>query len=544
MRSMSSRGIEDTRERARFSVRRFLTWSRVMAAVWFVAAFAGVVFTWGKDPRTFVSPDEAVNRLAALLTSENGRPFLSLPFTDQEDLAHPRFWVTLGDHAVPAYSPLAFYLYAALIKVPLIGLWLIPALPASGVAAFTLGTARLLPASRRWLALLSPVLGFPALYWLLRPWMNISLLLVCISWAFLFWVIWHESLPGKVRTRWLLAAFALVGAGAATRPDYSAYLVLAALLFALAESKGEWKLVMLSSAGALAGAVLLNLLLNWFVTGQPLRAAYQIYVSRLPEDGTSTFLPGLLNSVLTPVGLRTPREIWGFFVKYALDMRPLGLLVIGQASLVPLLYPLPRRKRFLYLAAIAVVMCLAVTRLSDDVWGGKVSAGYVHHSVPRYLTPVYLLASLPPILFLGRGRFGVTTAFGTVLACILAVRSGYEICVHQPDSLKYLRKGAEKDRQMIRSVTKSVPEHALVYTATYDKVLWSRWRVAQIGEPKATAASMSRGVAADIPVFVVEPRFGGSKFSALEKALKRKRLGLDRVDAKRGVYRVRAVGDR
>jgi hypothetical protein len=332
-----------------------------------------------------------------------------------------------------------------------------------------------------------------------------------------------------------------VGAGVATRPDYAAYLALAALLFTLAESKGEWKLVILSAVGAMAGAVLINLLLNWQVTGQPTRAAYQIYVSRTPSDGASTFLPGILNSLLTPMGLRTPREIWKFFVKYWLDMRPLGLLVIGQASLLPLLYAAPRRARWLYLAAICVLLCLAVTRLSEDVWGGKMSAGYVHHSVPRYLTPVYLFASLPPILFLGRWRLGVTTVFGTVLACILAVRSGYEICVHQPDSLKFLRKGAERDQQMIRSLKKTVPRNALVYTVTYDKVLWSRWQVGQLGEPKATAASMSRGVGADIPVFVVEPRFGGSKLTALDRALNGVRLGLFRADARRGVYRVSAA---
>lgn len=522
-------------------MRPFLTWSGAMAAIWFVVTFACVVVTWGQDPQTFVSPDEAVNRLAAQLTSEHGRPFLPVPFVDEEDLAHPRLWVTLGDHAVPAYAPFAFYVYAALIKLPFVGLWLIPALPASAVAAFTLGTARLLPARRKWLASLSPLLGYPALYWLLRPWMNISLLLVCICWAFLFWVNWRKAEPGKIRTRWLVAACALVGAGAATRPDYAAYLMLTVLLFTLAESKGEWKLVVLSVVGAGAGAVLMNLLLNWVVTGQPLRAAYQIYVSRTPDPDAHPVLPGILNSLLTPQGLRTPKEIWKFFVKYWLDMRPLGLLAIGQASLVPLLYAAPRRTRLLYLAAIGVLLCLAVTRLSDDVWGGKVSTGYVHHSVPRYLTPVYLLASLSPILFLGRHRFGVTTAFGTVLACILAVRSGYEVCVHQPDSLKFLRKGAEKDRAMIASVMKTVPKRALVYTSTYDKVLWSRWRVGTLGPPKATAASMRRGVAADIPVFVVEPRFGGSKFSGLERALKHEHLSLARADAKRGVYRVRTT---
>jgi hypothetical protein len=533
-------------KRAARSARAFLGGPGiVIAASWFVASYAALVWTWGRDPLTFPSPDEMLNRMAAGVIGEHVRPFLALPFDDPEDLAHPRFWISFGQRAVPAYAPVALYVYAALLKLPLVGFWLVPAVPASATAAFALGTARLLPRGRRWLAALAPVLGFPALYWLLRPWVNISLLLVCLCWAFFCWATWQTCEPGKSRTRWLFAAIGFVGFGAAIRPDYAAYLLAGVLLFALAESREEaWRIVAFVLVAG-AAAVILNLALNFVITGHPLKAAYQVYMDRAADDsaGEATLLPGIVNSLLTPMGLHTPAEIHKLVVKYWLEMRPLGLLVVGQLALVPLFYWMPWKKRLVYLAAIVVVLCLAVTRLSDEVWGSKVSAGYVHHSVPRYLTPVYLLAALPPLLFLGRVRLGVTQIFGSALALLLAVRSGYEICVHQPDSLKYLHKLAATDKRTLDVLKDKLPARALVYTQSQDKVLWSRWKVGTVSEPERTAASMNRAIDAGLPVYVMQPRFGSGQLRGLERALRAKRISLTPLDSRRGLYRLHRASE-
>jgi hypothetical protein len=530
-----------TTRRVRAAVTAFLVGPGALALVWFVVAFAALVWTWGENPLAFPSPDEAVNRLAVSLLDKTGHPFIPLRFEDPEDLAHPRFWVTLGDHAVPAYAPVAIYVYALFAKIPSIGLWLIAALPASGAAAFTLAVAKLLPKRRRWLALTAPLLAWPALYWLLRPWVNISLLLVCLCWAMVCSAMWRKSPRGKSRVRWLFATFAFLGAGAAVRPDSAAYLFLAAWLFTLAESEGEWKLVLAAVVGAGVLAVGANVILNLRITGQPFRAAYQIFMSRASDASSPTLLPGILNSLLTPMGAQPPAHLWRLFAKYCLNMRPIGLLVILQASLVPVLYAMPWRKRLIYLVAILVVLCFLVSRLSDDVYGSKQLAGHVHHSIPRYLTPVYLLAALPPLLYFGRARVGVAMGFTMVLAGILATRGGYEIYVHEPDSLVYLRKLLLSNVRALRAIRQSVPSDALVYSTSQDKVLFSRWDVGTIGDPKRTAASMMRAREAKVPVYVVQPRMGSRAQQKLERALKPLGFGLIPLNRKQGVYQLESL---
>src|SRR5690349_6424034 len=158
----------------------------VIAGVWFVAVFAVILWVWGLNSRVLISPDEALNRYAAGIIKKQWRPFFMLPFPDPEDLAHPHHWVSVGDRAIPSYAPVAIYGYGLFLRLRLLGLLLVPALPASAAAAFVLGTAKLLPDTWKWLFALAPMLGFPALYWLMRPWMNLSALLICVCWSFFF----------------------------------------------------------------------------------------------------------------------------------------------------------------------------------------------------------------------------------------------------------------------------------------------------------------------------------------------------------------------
>jgi len=156
----------------------------LIAAVWLVAGVCVVLWVWGLRPIVFPAQDESVIRQAATLVRKTGSPFLRLPFLDPEDIAHPRNWVTVGEYAIPAYSPLSYYAYGHLMRLRDLGFFLIAALPGDSAAAFSLGVARLLPPTRRWFAIVAPLLGFPALYWLLRPWMNVSPLLSALCWWF------------------------------------------------------------------------------------------------------------------------------------------------------------------------------------------------------------------------------------------------------------------------------------------------------------------------------------------------------------------------
>jgi hypothetical protein len=110
--------------------------------------------------------------------------------------------------------------------------------------------------------------------------------------------------------------------------------------------------------------------------------------------------------------------------------------------------------------------------------------------------------------------------------------------LHQPDSLKYLRKLAGQDQRTLNFLGEKLPSRAMVYTQSQDKVMWSNWKIGTIGEPKRTAVSMQRAIDAGLPVYIVQPRFGG-KLKPLERALHSRRINVTPLDAKRGVYRLR-----
>jgi hypothetical protein len=457
-----------------------------------------------------------------------------LPFLDPEDIAHPRFWVSLDDYAVPAYPPVALYVYGLLMRVPFVGWLLIAALPAGAVAAFAGGTARLLPVERRWLALLAPALGFPALYWLMRPWINISMMLVCLCWAFYCWTAWRETQRGG----WLTAACGLIGAAAAVRPDYAAYLFASSLLLLLGLSPNAWRMIVVRLALAGTGAVAANVLLNWVITGDPLRAAYQIHSDRLDDPTTDGLLPGPLAYLLLPWGAPSSGDVGTFFVRYWIMMGPIAILLVGQLTLIPLLAAVSLRQRLLLLGGIAVIALFVVTRMSTTLYGADESSGLVRHSMPRYWSPVYLFAALPPLVFIGRCRNETLLGVAATLAVALTAIGGYEIYHRQPESFTYLHDLRARNQSALQSLADQIPDEAIVYTTTQDKVLWSRWHVGLLRETEPTADSMQRAHDAGVDVYVAQPGFNPAQLQLLAAALNERGLALVVVDAARGLFRL------
>ncbi|MEI9952573.1 MAG: hypothetical protein WDO74_27230 [Pseudomonadota bacterium] len=511
-------------------------WLLLIGGVWFVACLSTLLWTWGLDPFVFPSSDEAVDRYAAWLIEKGRGPFLNVPLPDPEDLLHPRSWITLGDRATPTYAPVTFYVFGWLTRLHGFGLVLIAALPASGVAAFAAGTARLLPGGRRWLAVLAPALAFPALYWLLRPWMNISPLLTSICWTVFCWASWRES--GK--SAWLAGALLSLGYGAAVRPDYAAYLFVLVLLFSVAASPAQWKLIfaLVTASGLLALSA--NLILNRVITGHALKAAYQMSIDRTFGAEPEHTIPGLglLRSLLLPMGIPSWEIGSTAFRKYWLAMGPIALLLLGQLALVPLLLKRPRQARYLQAAAIVIMAFFALSRMHDDLFGGAMSYGSVHHSVPRYLTPVYLLAALPPLLFLGQCKNRRLTIGGSSLVVLLALSGGYELWTSQGASFNFLHDFVAKKSAELERVSRKVPEGAAVYTAKDDKWLWSRVRVWIIEDPKASAQSIERAAQARLELYVFEPS-RTAQFKQLGLELAKRKISLAKIRPP-GLYRVTA----
>jgi hypothetical protein len=507
----------------------------VVALVWFAAALYAVLWTWGLDPLVFPAPDEAVVRYAADLIRKHQAPFLALPVADPEDLFHPRSWITLGDKAWPSYAPVSFYVYGWILRAHTAGLLLVAALPASAVSAFSAGVGLLLPRPRRWLSLLAPAMAFPATYWLLRPWVNMSPLLIGVCWCLLFWAQWRVT----ERAGWLVAALVCLGFSAAVRPDYAAYLFVVALLFTVAARPQGWKLTfaLVVSSGVLALAA--NMLLNKLITGHALRAAYQVAVDRQWGPEPDHQIPGLgmLHSLLVPMGLPTLRVFATTFSKYWLHMGPVALLLFGQLALVPLVLRGSRFSCISKAAGVLVILFFVASRLQDAVYGALVQHGEMQHSVPRYLAPVYLVSVLPPLLFLGWCRKRLVLVVGAAALAVLAASGGYQVWTQGSASLRFINGYVQDKQYVIRVLSRTIPSDATVYTASEDKWLWSRWRVCVIENDGATASSIARALEANLKVFVVQPGLA-PQIRHLAAALKRKHISLVRVDASRGVYRV------
>ena len=500
-----------------------------IALAWFVAVIAAILWTWGLDPQVTLMPDEVVNRLAAQLLRANGSLLMPLPFEDPEDLAHPRFWISVGDHAVPAYAPLAIYWFAFWLRFGKLGLVMILALPAGAVAAFAAGIAKLLPSDRRWLALTAPLLGGPALYWLMRPWMNVSPLLSCLCLAFFCWASWRRSND----PRWLSGAAAFVGGAVAVRPDYAVYLFVPALLVGLAAGAEHRKRVIVSILAAGSAAVAVNLLLNKWTTGDPLTAAYQIQLARNeggdtePRAGLARRLLGLLVQLLAPMGVPTIETALRFLGNYWFRLGSIAGLTLAQLALVPLLLRQPRSKQWLYGLALLVLVGFMLSRMDETLFGASTEVSSLDHSIPRYWSPIYLLAALPPILFLARAGTRAVVIAGSAALIWLSAANAYDICAGTRWSLVDLKRFREKKTALLDSLVRTIPEGAIVYTATHDKVLWQKWRVGTIDQPAATAKSIRRAFKAGNEVFVFEPAYPPQELKALSRALRRRGLALD-----------------
>jgi hypothetical protein len=514
----------------------------LIAGFWCSIAFATILWVWGGlNPLVFQVTDEAVVRQAAGLVSQHGSPFLRLPFPDPEDLVHVRSWVTLGDRALPMYAPVGLYLFGLLLRFHWLGLLLIELLPCSALGAFAAGTARLLPPGRRWLALLTPALGFVSLYWLFHPWLLLSPVMASLCWAFFFWTRWRED--GRVG--WLVATTLCVALASAIRPDYAGFLLLAMLLLLLSSDLAQWRTILKCAILAGVCAVVPNLILNKLTTGHALRAVYQIALDRQygADDAhgldNGHGLPGfaVLRVLMMPMGMPTFEVLCAQFKKYFITMNIAPLLLLGQLALLPLARKKSGWSRALFLAALLLSVFFVVTHLHDGFFGAGERLGFVYHSIPRYLSPIFLFAALPPLLFLGNCRRKLPLILGSVLACSVAAVSVYQVYVAQPSSLAAIRNWVGLRSGLLDLFTPRVPPDAIVYSVMADKIFWSKWRVGMIDDPERTATSMNRAADAGLPVFLYEQR-PGRQFRELVAALRTKQFAVVKVDAHRGLYRL------
>jgi hypothetical protein len=502
-------------------------------ASWFIVSFALIYWAQDLRPKTFSTPDEAANRLAALTIRKTGQPFLPIPFPDPEDVAHPRAWYSLNDNvAIPVYPPVLIYVFALLTLLRDLGYFLIIAWPASGIGAFAAGVAGLLPRGRRWLAALAPVLGTPAFYWFVRPWMNISSLLAWLAWALLAWSRWRAT----GRNAWLAIALLAVGAGAAVRPDYTAYVLPIAVLLSLAEAPSAFRRIFAWTFVAGLAALVANLILNRLITGHAFQAAYQLAIAREEGPAAGSHWFHLVNTLLFPMGLPTGSTLAWFLYKYCIALRPVVLLLVAQLALWPLLADDERRTRSLRVAAVVLMILFMLSRMDRGLFGAERPEGLMVDSIPRYWTPVYLFAALPPLLFVGRLRSPLPFRAGLVFLFALTLASVHELYARMVHD-NHARDAA---RYELDDLTARLPHDAIVYSPVYDKVLWSRFSVADAENISKTGRSMRRALEREYPVYLWLPR-AHDNFRDYQRSFAKRGLELERMSGKLALYRVQAA---
>lgn len=502
------------------------------AVLWFVVVFAAIVWMQhGTNPRYFSSPDETVQRHAAQLIADHGRPFDSVNQPDPDDLLHERLWVTTGDHAVPAYPPVGYYLQGGALKIPVFGILLVPAFAALAVAALVLAAARFSP-SRRILAITAPLLAFPALYYLMRPWMNISMMLSCVCLALYFWSNWLESRS----TRSLALASACLGLAVAIRPDYALLFLALACAGACAEARPhERKRLIVALVSAGAGAVAVNLVLNTVTVGHPFSTAYAIWDSRNGIERPWTGLPGPLASIglaVAPYGLPSVHEASKQLQLYWLHLGPVAFLLLGQLALIPLLAVQSRTRRFAYIAAVGIAGAFVFTHISSDLFGADDDSALLRDSLTRYWSPVYLLAAIAPLVFVMRAR---REWAGVAVVLVVAILGARTLWSGQPESVTSMHSLYSERAAEVEAWRTQIPPQALVYTMNLDKLLWSRWDTATIptspDDQQAAADSMSGVLKGGRPVYIAQIGLPDAVRMQLAVALLKHQLVLRQLDS-------------
>jgi hypothetical protein len=185
------------------------------------------------------------------------------------------------------------------------------------------------------------------------------------------------------------------------------------------------------------------------------------------------------------------------------------------------------------LAAMLLMCLLMISRMDPNLFGALRAHGAIHDSIPRYWTPVYLFAALPPVLLLAslRGRVFIAGLLGL---CALAGFSIYEVAWRMGVDQGHFREG----RHDLATLSVDIPRGAVVYTPTYDKVLWSHTWIGTALEPKPAAQSMRRAVDNGFDTYLWLPPTPANQIVGFELALEAVGLKLVKADKKRRLYRV------
>jgi len=298
------------------------------------------------------------------------------------------------------------------------------------------------------------------------------------------------------------------------------------------------------AVGAGAFAVGANLLLNHAVSGTSYRPVYETILDRDHNvDSAGSF--GILLRLWFPMGVPHARDVLRFVHRYWIEMEQLKWLLFAQLALIPMFLGIGWRARGLWALALLVMLLILISHTDPGVFGNNHPKPLLYHSLPRYWSPLYLFAALPPLIFLGRTRFRSVVAVGAVLAGLLAWSTLDGIFRKQTTPFIELHQQVARGPALLDRLSAVIPDNAIVYSSSWHGTLWSRFRTGLIDTTgsnlQPTADSMNRVVRAGIPVYVYTVRANVIR-RRLDKALAKYKLKMVEVDRRLHVYRVQRTG--
>lgn len=513
----------------------------VLGAAWALLSLVVVLVVFGgPGRRVHQSPDEAATATAVTLVATTRLPRLDLDVAPVEGLLRPRLWALVADpadppgHLTPGYPTVPYLLFGLPRALPL-GDWLLLLVPALGLGAAVAALAHHLPAGRRWVAALAPLVAWPATYWWLRPWHNTASMLGLAGLAALA-ASWHvrRTLPGErapssspaaPRSHLPSAALAagLAATAAAARPDQVHLLLGAtlALVLAVAPRRHDRFAVVGIHAVAAVGWLVAVLAGNVAATGSALTSPNELLDFPDEVRPFSARFPTPWRQLLTIVarrGLPAPDDLAAAAVRYVFAWGPLPVVtVVGLGAVLVVAWR--QRRRWRTAAGIAVLLTVvnlvvyAATRVSDADFGGSLGGAGLVHSYARYVVLVHVAIGATVVAVLAR----TNSRAGPALLAIAALAGGLWLTVPRGDeeTLAWLAAQLRQGDALATAVDELAPSDAVVFTLRTDKYVAGVRRVALLQRERpepgaarvdvaATVANVATLVAAGHPVVLLE----------------------------------------
>ena len=481
-------------------------------AIWLLLLFLSLSFILPSlRVNIFNSPDETSNYIFTKSFAETGKLWYEKDYLylDEENLLHPRGVITQNDRAVP-YSFLGLpVIYGGLYRVLGDNLHYL-ALGFAAVAAWALFRAtHILFKAKAWEAWVVGCAFTPLIYYLNRPFMNVTPLLVTLFVGIWLFARYYER---SSRFDFVLAASAAALA-IFFRYEYVLFVTPLMLWALYMKHSSLTSRAYLADVSIFGGAVLLLFVLPTALLNQSTYGSWSTYgpglftetyfPERVSSDGGSVMSAlHSVRSLLLPSYPFNPMKVLQNIPRLTLWLMPVFTLVAVTGAW---LLVTSRRVSIWKLAPLALlVVYVLVYRGSSSTWASDWEAPTFEAAIVRYWLPVYVFLFFLAVYALTR----VSPQVKAVFIVGLLVTGPASIYHFADGSLESGRDTLVSYQRAAQNQLSATETNALIYASLSDKWIapyrdvatW--WNGAEFYDPTVVAASMARVSETGRPVYV------------------------------------------